>query len=55
LQSELERRKQSSQNRKLVNDILRNGNQIKTENVSVKEWQKRYGKAIAAKSRLFPI
>jgi len=36
---ELERRKAAyskSQNRKLVNDILRNGNQIKTENVSVK-------------------
>jgi putative transposase len=50
---ELERRKAAyskSQNRKLVNDILRNGNQIKTENVSVKGWQKRYGKAIAAKS-----
>jgi putative transposase len=50
---ELERRKAAyskSQNRKLVNDILRNGNQIKTENVSVKGWQKLYGKAIAAKS-----
>lgn len=50
---ELERRKAAyakSQNRSLVNDILRNGNQVKTENVSVKEWQKRYGKAIAAKS-----
>jgi len=50
---ELERRKSAyakSQNRKLVNDILRHGNQIKTENVSVKGWQKRYGKAIAAKS-----
>jgi putative transposase len=50
---ELERRKavySKSQNRKLVNDILRNGNQIKTENVSVKGWQKRYGSAIAAKS-----
>ena len=50
---ELERRKAAyskSQNRKLVNDILRNGNQVKTENVSVKGWQKRYGKAIAAKS-----
>jgi putative transposase len=50
---ELERRKSEyakSQNRKLVNDILRHGNQIKTENVSVKGWQKRYGKAIAAKS-----
>jgi putative transposase len=29
---------------------LRHGNQIKTEQVSVKGWQKRYGKAIAAKS-----
>jgi putative transposase len=50
---ELERRKAAyskSQNRKLVNDILRNGNHIRTENVSVKSWQKRYGKAIAAKS-----
>jgi putative transposase len=50
---ELERRKAAyskSQNRKLVNDILRNGNQIKTENVSLKGWQKRYGKSIAAKS-----
>jgi putative transposase len=50
---ELERRKAAyskSQNRKLVNDILRSGNHIKTENVSVKGWQKRYGKAIAAKS-----
>lgn len=50
---ELERRKAAyskSQNRKLVNDILRNGNQVKTENVSVKGWQRRYGKAIAAKS-----
>lgn len=49
----MERRKSEyakSQNRKLVNDILRHGNQIKTENVSVKGWQKRYGKAIAAKS-----
>jgi putative transposase len=50
---ELERRKSEyakSQNRKLVNDILRHGNQIKTENVSVRGWQKLYGKAIAAKS-----
>lgn len=50
---ELQRRKAAyskSQNRQLVNDILRTGNQIKTENVSVKGWQKRYGKAIAAKS-----
>jgi len=50
---ELERRKAAyskSQNRKLVNDILRSGNEIKTEKVSVKGWQKRYGKAISAKS-----
>jgi putative transposase len=50
---ELERRKAAyakSQNRKLVNEILRHGNQIKTEKVSVKGWQKRYGKAISAKS-----
>jgi putative transposase len=50
---ELERRKTSyakSQNRKIVNDIFRHGNIIKTEKVSVKGWQKRYGKAISAKS-----
>ncbi|MBD2459375.1 transposase [Nostoc sp. FACHB-87] len=50
---ELERRKTSyakSQNRKVVNEILRHGNIIKTEKVSVKGWQKRYGKAISAKS-----
>ena len=50
---ELERRKAAyskSHNRRLVNDILRNGNQIRTENVSVKGWQKRYGKSISAKS-----
>ena len=49
----LERRKSAyakSQNRKLVNDVLRHGNQIQTEKVSVKGWQKRYGKAISAKS-----
>jgi len=53
---ELERRKSAyakSQNRKLVNEILRHGSEIKTENVSVKAWQKRYGKAIAAKSPSF--
>lgn len=53
---ELERRKTAyakSQNRKIVNEILRHGNQIKTENVSVKGWQKLYGKAIAAKSPSF--
>jgi hypothetical protein len=50
---ELERRKAEyckSQNRRLVNSILRNGNQIKIEKVSVKGWQKNWGKAIAAKS-----
>ncbi len=50
---ELERRKTvyaKTQNRKIVNEILRHGNRIKTENVSVKGWQKRYGKAIGAKS-----
>ena len=50
---ELERRKAAyaqSQNRRVVNEILRHGKQIKTEKISVKGWQKRYGKAIAAKS-----
>ncbi|HBE54471.1 MAG TPA: transposase [Cyanobacteria bacterium UBA11369] len=50
---ELERRKSAyakSLNRRIVNEILRHGKQIKTENVSVKAWQKRYGKAIRAKS-----
>jgi len=50
---ELERRKAAyskTQNRKVVNEILRHGKHIKTENVSVKGWQKRYGKAISAKS-----
>lgn len=51
---ELERRKTAytkSQNRALVNEILRNGGkQVNLENVSVKSWQKRYGKAISAKS-----
>lgn len=50
---ELERRKTAyakSQNRCIVNEILRCGKNIKTENVSVKGWQKRYGKAISAKS-----
>jgi hypothetical protein len=53
LKRELERRKAAyakSQNRKIVNEILRHGKSIKTENVSVKGWQKRYGKAIGAKS-----
>ncbi|MGB3652394.1 MAG: transposase, partial [Rivularia sp. (in: cyanobacteria)] len=51
--AELERKKSSytkSQNRGLVNEILRHGNVIKTENISVKGWQKRYGKAVCAKS-----
>ena len=51
--AELERRKASyakSQNRRLVNEILRHGNQIKTEKVSIKGWQKRYGKPMSAKS-----
>ena len=55
---ELERRKTAyarSQNRKVVNEILRHGKNIKTENVSVKGWQKRYGKAIGAKSPGFVI
>nr|WP_248277549.1 transposase [Brasilonema sp. UFV-L1] len=50
---ELERRKAAyakAQNRRVVNEILRHGKHIKTENVSVKGWQKRYGKAISAKS-----
>ena len=53
---ELERRKTAyakSQNRKLVNEILRHGNTIKAEKVSVKGWQKPYGKAISAKSPRF--
>ena len=51
--AEFERRKASyakCQNRRLVNEILRHGNEIKTEKVSIKGWQNRYGKAIAAKS-----
>lgn len=50
--ADLQRRKASyakSSNRGLVNEVLRHGNQFKTEKVSVKAWQKRYGKAIAAK------
>jgi len=51
---ELERRKTAyakSQNRALANEVLRNGGKhINLENVSVKGWQKRYGKAISAKS-----
>lgn len=48
----IERKKSAyvkSQNRRLVNEILQHGNKIKTEKVSVKGWQKRYGKAISAK------
>lgn len=51
--AELQRRKASyakSQNRKVVNKILRHGNVIKTENVSMKGWQRMFGKQIAAKS-----
>ncbi|BAY87350.1 transposase, IS608 family protein [Calothrix parasitica NIES-267] len=51
--ADLERRKASyavGSNRGLVNEVLRHGNNFKTENVSVKAWQKRYGKAISAKS-----
>lgn len=50
---ELERRKTAyaeTRNRRVVNEILRFGKNIKTENVSIKGWQKRYGKAISAKS-----
>lgn len=51
---ELERRKAAyskSQNRGLANKIVREfGNNIKAENVSVRAWQRRYGKAISAKS-----
>jgi transposase len=50
---EIERRKTAyakSQNRRIVNEILRHGKNIQTENVSVKGWQKRYGKTISAKS-----
>lgn len=50
---ELQRKKAAyarSQNRRIVNKILRHGKHIKTEKISVKGWQKRYGKAISAKS-----
>ncbi len=50
---ELERRKTEyakSQNRRLVNAILRSGKHIKTEKVFVRGWQKIWGKAISAKS-----
>ena len=50
---ELQRRKAAyakTKNREIVNEILRHGKDIKTENVSVKGWQRRYGKAISAKS-----
>jgi putative transposase len=39
-----------TQNQRLVNQVLRIGSNIKTEDVSVKGWQKRYGKAIGLKS-----
>jgi hypothetical protein len=39
-----------TQNQQLVNEVLRIGSHIKTENVSVKGWQKIYGKAIGLKS-----
>jgi len=49
-----ERRKTAyakSQNRALANEVLRKGGKhLLLEQVSVKGWQKRYGKAIAAKS-----
>jgi hypothetical protein len=38
-----------TKNREIVNEILRHGKNIKTERVSVKGWQKRYGKAISAR------
>lgn len=50
---ELERRKAAysqTQNRTLVNNILRHGRHVSAENVSVKGWQKLWGKAISAKS-----
>ncbi|HCF28443.1 MAG TPA: transposase [Cyanobacteria bacterium UBA11049] len=51
---ELERRKTAytkSQNRALANEVLREtGIHQNLENVSVKGWQKRYGKAISSKS-----
>jgi hypothetical protein len=50
---ELERRKAAYrryENRKLVNEILRHGNRIKTEKVSIKFWQNLYRKAIGAKA-----
>lgn len=39
-----------TENQRLVNDVLSIGNVIKTEKVSVKGWQKNWGKAIGAKS-----
>jgi putative transposase len=51
---ELERRKAAyakSKNRGLANKIIREfGNNIKAEKVSVRAWQRRYGKAISALS-----
>ena len=39
-----------SEQRKLVNDVLRHGNEIRMENVSLKGWQKNWGKAIKCKA-----
>ncbi|ACK70394.1 transposase, IS605 family [Gloeothece citriformis PCC 7424] len=53
---ELERKRTAyarTQNRRLVNEVLRHGKHIKTEKVSLKGWQKRFGKAIGAKSPSF--
>jgi hypothetical protein len=54
LRRKLERSKTEyvkSENRRLVNDTLREGGIfVSMEKVSVKGWQKRYGKAISAKS-----
>ncbi|MDF5721590.1 MAG: transposase [Rhizonema sp. PD37] len=50
---ELQRKKAAyakTKNREIINEILRHGKHIKTEKVSVKSWQKRYGKAISANS-----
>ncbi len=50
---EIERKKTAyakSQNRRLVNEILRHGKHVLTEKVSVKGWQKLWGKAILHKS-----
>lgn len=50
---ELNRRRTATaktQNQRLVNEVLRIGSHIKAENVSVKAWQKIWGKAISQKS-----